>query len=114
MATKHPPLPCIACHQPLPPQVERISYFAQGPLLPTADDREELQQEVRDIIGYIGALFQLLVECPKAALDNALLSTCFELGDNLAEEAQRHLALVQEAWEREEQHHAGAAEGRGN
>ena len=109
MATDRP-LPCITCHQPLPEDITHIGAFAQLPLLPTADDLGDLQQEVTDIIGHLKALFQLLMACPKADLDDDLLSTCLDLGSELAEEARRHLARASEAWELQEQDRTGEAE----
>src|SRR5262245_3786993 len=102
MATDRP-LPCITCHQPLPEGLNRIGAFAQLPLLPSAADLGDLQHEVTDIIEYIDALFQLPIPCPQDSLDHDLLSVCFELGSDLAKEAQRHLARAHEAWELQEQ-----------
>ncbi len=85
---------------------ERLNYFAQSALKAEADDVENFLTELRDLTGYIEALFILLAEVPKSALDDSLLSHSHHLGWSLAQEARHRVELAYEARELHEKRHA--------
>jgi hypothetical protein len=97
--TKQRPVQCVTCRQPVPESTEQLNYFAQSALKAEADDVENFLTELRDITRYIEALFILLTEAPKSALDDNLLSRSHHLGWSLAQEARQRVELVYEAQE---------------
>jgi hypothetical protein len=97
--SKYNSLTCVTCRQPVPEDIEQLDYFGQVALRPAVNDVGNFLEESYSLVESIGALFKLLSNVDKSALDDALLSQCFWMGWELTDEAVRRVKLAQTAWQ---------------
>jgi hypothetical protein len=100
MAIQQSPVRCITCLQPVPEDIEQLNYFGQVALRPASDAVGNFLEESHLLVKSIEAMFKLLSNVDKSALDDEFLDHCLWLGWELADEAGRRVKVAQDAWER--------------